>query len=148
MKSIIAIDPGASGGIAWSKQDGGGVETAPMPEGMTEICDFIRGLAASLVDPVCYIEKVGGYMPGNSGPAACKFARHMGHLEMALYANGVPTVQVTPNKWMKAIGSWPKDKTERKRAIKEEMARRFPHLKVTLKTADALGVFVYAKEQT
>jgi hypothetical protein len=41
---------------------------------------------------------------------------------------------------MKKLGTLPKDKPERKRAIRELMARRFPGLEVTLKTADALGL--------
>ena len=41
---------------------------------------------------------------------------------------------------MKRLGTLPKDKAEQKRAIREEMARRFPGLAVTLKTADALGM--------
>jgi uncharacterized protein YbjT (DUF2867 family) len=83
-------------------------------------------------------------MPGNSGPSAAKFARHCGHIEAALSALGIPTVFVLPAKWQKAIGGFPADKAERKRAIKEAMARRYPHLAVTLKTADALGLLSYA----
>ena len=51
------------------------------------------------------------------------------------------------HKWQAALGTWPKDKMQRKRAIKETMARRFPALNVTLKTADALGILCYARQQ-
>ena len=43
---------------------------------------------------------------------------------------------------MKKLCTLPKDKTDRKRASRELMARWFPGLEVTLKTADALGVLI------
>lgn len=146
MNRIIAIDPGASGGIAWVDVDGI-VRADPMPEGMSEQIDAIRGLAVMLMPASAVMERVGGYMPGNSGPAACKFARHCGHIEAALYTVGVPSTQVAPQTWQKSLGAMPKDKPERKRAIRELMARRYPHLKVTLKTADALGILTWAMNQ-
>ena len=86
-------------------------------------------------------------MPVNSVPAAVKFARHCGHIEAALYALGMPTEQVAPTVWQKHLGALPKDKRERKRAIKEVMARRYPGLDVTLKTADALGILTWAVDK-
>ena len=141
---IIAIDPGAGGGLAWRDRDGI-VHAEPMPDGMSAQIDRLREHAAYLPGATAYIERVGGYMPGNSGPAACKFARHCGHIEAACYAFGVPVVQVAPQTWMKALGALPKEKGDRKRAIKEAMARRFPHLSVTLKTADALGILCWSE---
>ena len=146
MKPIIAIDPGASGGIAWRDADGI-TRAEPMPTGMTAQADLLRSLVASLPGAVAVLEKVGGYMPGNSGPAACTFARHCGHLEAALYLLGVPSEQVAPGVWMKALGALPSEKPERKRAIREAMARRYPALAVTLKTADALGILTWATER-
>jgi len=49
---------------------------------------------------------------------------------------------------MAALGSLPADKTARKNAIKENVARRFPHLTVTLKTADALGMLAWAMNRS
>lgn len=143
-KAILAIDPGAGGGYAIQPAFGM-IEAAPMPEGMTAQIDAIRAMAVANPGLVAVMEKVGFHRPGNSAVASCKFARHVGHLEAALYSAGIPFTEVTPQKWMGAIGSWPADKGERKKAIKEEMARRFPHLKVTLGTADALGMMVYAQ---
>jgi hypothetical protein len=143
-RTLLAIDPGADGGWAWIDQDGI-VQSERMPEGMTAQVDRLRELAAGSPGLVCTIEKVGGYMPGNSGPAAATFARHCGHLEAMLYALSVPVFQVAPQKWQKALGTWPKEKQDRKRAIREEMQRRHPHLRVTLKTADALGILEWAR---
>ena len=139
----LAIDPGAAGGIAFADRDGI-VQAVPMPVGMTAQADLIREIAANNPGIECVIEQVGMYVKGNSGPAAATFARHCGHLDAILYCFGIPTTQVSPQKWMKSLGAMPKDKKERKNAIKEKMARLYPHLSVTLKTSDALGLYTYA----
>jgi hypothetical protein len=144
MKPILAIDPGVNGGIAWTGADGI-IQATKMPDGMTETIDFLRTLSIGNSSR-CILERTGTYQPGNSGPSAATFARHCGHLEAALYCLGVPTVQVTPQRWQKHFGALPKEKPERKRSIKELMSRRYPHLTVTLKTADALGILTYAIE--
>lgn len=142
MNPLLSIDPGASGGLAW--RDCETTHCENMPEGMTAQVDRLRSLKVEMPNLECFVERVGTYMPGNSGPAAAKFAWHCGSIVTALYALGIPTIQVTPQKWQKAIGTWAKDKSQRKREIKEAMARRYPHLSVTLKTADALGILTYA----
>lgn len=139
-KSLLAIDPGASGGFAWI-DDEGVVNTCKMPEGMTAQIDKLREMAVDGYDVI--IENVGFHMPGNSATATAKFARHVGHLEAACYTLAMPVTYVAPQTWMKAIGTWPKEKRERKAAIKEAMARLYPHLTVTLKTADALGLLTF-----
>ncbi len=145
---LLAIDPGASGGLAYRDLDGLVLAEA-MPAGMTAIVDRLRTLQIEIGPLTAVIEKVGGYMPGNSGPAAAKFARHCGHLEAACYALGIAELanQPTPQKWQAALGSLPKDKPERKRAIREAMQRAHPHLRVTLKTADALGLLAWGEGQ-
>lgn len=146
MKPIIAIDPGAAGGLAWTDWDGV-THAEPMPEGLTAQADRLRALAVELKGAVAIMEKVGTYMPGNSGPSAATFARHCGHLEAILYTLGIPADQVAPGVWQKVLGELPKEKADRKRQIKELMARRFPALSVTLKTADALGILTWATEK-
>ncbi len=143
MNPILAIDPGASGGYAWRDAEGI-VHAAALPEGMTAQIDALRELRAALPGLTAIMERVGGYMPGNSGPASCTFARHCGHLEAALYTLGIPVRQVAPQTWMKSLGALPREKADRKRAIRELMARRYPHLTVTLATADALGILTWA----
>lgn len=151
-RPIIAIDPGASGGIAWIDGDGT-VSAERMPDGMAAQCDRLRSIAAVLGSgAVAVMERVGAYMPGNAGTGAVKFARHCGHLEAALYCFGVPVEQVAPATWMKVCGPLPKGmdpsaKLARKRAIKDAVARRFPRLTVTLSTADALGILWWAMQR-
>ena len=162
MKVLLAIDPGASGGLAW--RDGTGAICAmKMPETPSDILAAISDLGANF----CVIENVGGYQPGNSGPAAATFARHVGNLEMALLALKIPHKYVAPTTWMNAvcptrarltkgekIGLDPealrsklsKAKQQRKNDIKTEMQRRYPGMRITLATADALGILTYLME--
>lgn len=144
---IIGIDPGAQGGIAWKEGDEP-VQAVKMPSGMTEQLDFLFSLVAPQVTPqvTVFLEKVGLHRQGNSASSSAKFARHCGHLEAGLYMLSVPVKQVAPIVWQKKVfGALPRDKMERKRAIKEEMARQHPHLKVTLATSDALGILTWGK---
>lgn len=140
---FLAIDPGAGGGLAWTDRDGV-VHAEKMPGGMTAQADRLRALAAELPGLRAVVEKAGTYRPGNSGPAACAFARHCGHLEAMLYVLGVPAEQVAPGVWMRALGELPPEKADRKRAVRELMARRYPALAVTMSTADALGILTWA----
>ena len=146
MNRLITIDPGAKGGIAWRDTDGE-VYAINMPDGMTAQVDELRNLSYCAMPVRIVSEKVGYHRPGNNATASCKFARHCGHIEAATYCLGIPTTQVAPNVWMKVLGALPKDKKQRKKAIKEEVQRRFPHLKVTLYTADALGILIWATQQ-
>lgn len=148
MQTIIAIDPGINGGIATLDEDGI-VRAIPMPDGMTSIIDTLRNERAQLGPSVrAVIENVGQYRPGNSGPSAVNFARHVGNIESALYCLCIPTEKVTPQKWQKSLATFSKEHDERKKQIKELMARRHPDLTVTLKTADALGILAWAMKGT
>ena len=157
----IAIDPGLSGAIAWEHNGDVSVQKMPdTPTGIFECLKWMSGIGKFSGTMECQVERVGGYMPGNSGPAAVTFARHCGHIDMALIALGIPTLTpVSPAVWQKAVcGALPKAeakadkrakakaKQDRKNAIKDLMQRRYPHLKVTLNTADALGILTYMME--
>jgi hypothetical protein len=143
---VICVDPGQNGGIAWLDEQGR-VVADTMPESMTEIHSYFENFSFYSTDHkdcMAFIEKTGGYVPGNSGPGAVKYAKHIGHIEMALYAAGIPCEQIAPAVWMRALGVPPKlGKTERKNWIKDYVQRHFPSLKVTLKTSDALGMLLY-----
>ena len=145
-KMIIAIDPGVSGGIAFATNDMNPItaDAIKMPDTPKGIYDTLMSLKEGVEDVRCICEKVGTYRPGNSAISACKFAKHTGVLEMALIALQIPSVYVSPNKWMKAtFGALPKEKTPRKNEIKNRMEQQYPHLKVILATSDALGILTY-----
>lgn len=147
MKTIIAIDPGASGGIAIS---GKTIGAQGMPDDM-ELRDIIAELgerAKHLHEVVCYLEQVGGYIAGNPAPGSAmfNFGDGYGYIRGCLAMAHIKTVLVRPQKWQAGIpGIGPKMKSAvRKRALKEHAARLYPNEKVTLKTADALCLLDYA----
>ena len=145
---LIALDPGEKGGIA--VLDGNEMHTYTMPTPYPDIYLVLKGLQEEFGITTCVLEKVGNGMPGQSSKATATFARHNGHLEMALYALGIQTEEVTPQKWQKfysnSIGTAKGlTKTEWKNKLKGLAQRIFPREKVTLNTADAILLAHYGK---
>lgn len=144
--TLIAIDPGANGGFAVECENDK-VVCIKMPKKPEDILYTLREISIRNQGMQAIVERVGTYMPGNSGPAAATFAEHVGGLKMALIATGIPTTFVAPVTWIRGIGVPSKlDKQVRKNAIKQAMQRRYPDTKVTLWNADALGILTWAKE--
>ena len=144
-RCVIAIDPGANGGIATLFH--GKVEAknlSPDVDGMGVLVGTINTL--SFMDECRIVmEDVGFHRQGNSAQASAKFGRNVGRVEGAIMATlGEEPERVQPKAWQKALGPLPKDKMERKRAIRDMMQAEFPHLKVTLATGDALGILCWA----
>lgn len=150
MKYIIGIDPGINGAIVTIREDGELCEVKRMPETPKDIIDYLRNLIFWGSDTVCYLEDVGQGMPGQSSSATAKFARHNGHLEMALIAIGIKTVKVKPQKWEKSYSlgkSKDFSKTEWKRKLKEKAQQLFPEVLVTYVNADALLIAEYGRHE-
>ncbi len=174
MKPKLAIDPGLSGAFAWTDEFGD-VHTEPMPEGMTAQVDFLRSLKCQIPNIIATREDVGFHKKGNSASGSATFAGHCQALDAAMYALGIPTTKpVRPQTWQKT-GGWSVTKhlpagykampegtkdernakararsaAERahKNEIREAMQRGYPHLKVTLKTADALAILSWVLAQ-
>jgi len=167
-KTIIGCDPGASGGFAVRHVDGN-VQAYKMPDTLTDIRDLVEGISQRHMEEniIVYCERVGGYVSGNAGPSAAKFAAHVGALKMLFCCLRLPQEYPTPQKWMdvfigkqvytekKTDGYTPqawkvvlaKRKQIRKNKIKEKAQQIYAHLKVTLATSDALGILHYACEQ-
>ena len=151
MKTIIAIDPGVSGGLAVSVF--GVVGCRPMPATGGDLVALLRGIKVSSdrsrVETVCVMEATSGYA-GRAQPAsyAYRFGENAGFLKGVIQTLGMRLELVRPQVWQKAFGlgtaSACASKTIWKNKLKGEAQRRFPHLEVTLKTADALLILEYA----
>jgi len=161
-KTIICIDPGMSGAI--SCRIDGKAHAFNMPDTPKDILLLILSLKDE--NAFCWIEQTGTYMSGESAPAAVTFARHCGHLDMALLAANIAHDTVLAAKWQHAVIGKPnhpkipketpakerrqilaKRKAERKNKIKSKMQCLYPDIKVTLKNADALGILTWAEIQ-
>lgn len=139
MKKLIAIDPGKLGAIAVYID--GTVEAYPMPPTPTDIFSLLEEMSKN---SVCYLERVHG-MPKQKGMFT--FGQGYGWLEMALLALEIPTVSVTPQKWQRSLELGVKSNmtdTQRKNKLKARAQQLYPHLKITLATADALLILNYA----
>jgi len=150
MNCNIAIDPGASGGIAWRDNDGI-VFTAPMPDTPGGVLSTLRNILANTPAPATVaLEKVGGYTGGTGQPGSAmfKFGQGYGFLQGVLMALNARIELVTPQAWQRALGLGTRDKTQSKadwkRKLRSEAERLFPGANVTLKTADALLILEYA----
>lgn len=150
---VIGIDPGKNGGIAVLSGDGFVEDVCKMPCTPRDLYDYLRGIFARYDGAlVCYMEDVGHGMPGQSSKATATFARHCGHLEMALLSLGISVNTITPNKWMKAyqLGkSSDYTKTEWKNRLRSKAQQLFPSLgsRLTLSTSDALLIAEYGRKE-
>ena len=151
MRSVIAIDPGMSGGVAvrWFEK----TDCWPMPETQGDLLERLReiktiaGLEGD--ELVCVLEEVSGFAgKAQPGSAMFRFGEHFGFIKGVVQALGIRLVLVRPQTWQKGFGlgtaSACASKSEWKNKLKAEAQRRFPHLNVTLKKADALLILEHS----
>jgi hypothetical protein len=143
-----------SGGVAvrWFEK----TDCWPMPETQGDLLERLReiktiaGLEGD--ELVCVLEEVSGFAgKAQPGSAMFRFGEHFGFIKGVVQAMGLRLVLVRPQVWQKGFGvgkaSACASKTEWKNKLKAEAQRRFPHLNVTLKTADALLLLEYAVKE-
>ena len=146
---ILGIDPGAGGAMAvWNK---GISKIYKCPKDTEVMADIVK--ESLYINKTKNIGKVFAYMelvhamPHDGRSSLFKFGTNYGKWLGILGAYKVPTTLVYPQKWMKY---WkdklniklPKDKPERKRALKE-IASHYTDKKVTLYNADAILITMY-----
>lgn len=142
--TTLAIDPGLSGGLAWA-DDGVVFQPIPMPESEKFIVIALRDLRPDFA----VIEDIPWMVKQRVNPASLsKLHRNCGVLHGCLRAMDVPICPVSPQVWQARFGVSEKTYAVRKRRLKEEAQRRYPDLKVTLDTADALLILDWALQET
>jgi hypothetical protein len=150
MNTIIGIDPGVTGGIAWIADGKPCVEK--MPDTLQDLWELLRDIQyhefATPRNPgehgcKAYIEHVHS-SPQMGVKSAFTFGQGYGRLEMALTAAGIPFERVLPRKWQTALKCLTKgDKNVSKRRAQE----LYPQLKITHATADSLLIATYGTRQ-
>lgn len=149
--SILAIDPGAKGGLVYGEYQNPASVNMPAdldtPEGLIELLDLLVDVRSNFPNIRAVVEKVGGYV-GEAQPASSAFK--FGGADMAikamLVASRIPYTLVSPVTWQKHLdlpkrGRTPKGKAQHKRDLRDAAQALFPGRKVTLQTADALLLF-------
>jgi crossover junction endodeoxyribonuclease RuvC len=138
MKTIIGIDPGVNGAIAWIQAGKPCVEK--MPDTLADLWELIESIKYGN-DCRAYIEAVHS-SPQMGVKSSFTFGQGYGRLEMALTAAEIPFERVRPQVWQKSMGCLTKgDKNVSKRKAQE----MFPQLKITHATADALLIAEYGR---
>lgn len=170
INTLIAVDPGANGGIATMTNK----ETViySMPDNPVDLFHLLSE-AHNPFRTRMVIERVGGFVRGayegsfTPGNAMFGFGKKVGWVEMAAAAlglvDGETFIQVTPEKWQRDLGVEPRrkhkegkktvydeTKTEFKNRLKSMAKDKFPELadRITLKTSDALLLLDWLTRRT
>ena len=155
-KNIIAIDPGASGGIATFANEK--IHAVKMPKNVRDLKLFLDFQKNTYSDLVVYIEKVQAYSNGDDAPGKKfginKMLKNYAELLTVIKLLGIPFVEVYPVSWQSTLGLKIKNteklplnkfKTVRKNLYKKYAENSFPEIKkVTLATSDALCLVSFA----
>lgn len=150
MGIVIGIDSGANGGVCVLYPDKAAF-AAPIGS-ITEICDILETAEKYAKEKSysleCFVEEVTGYIGGKPQPASRSFVlgKSYGSILGLLVGLEIPFRTVRPQKWQTGLsGVRGIEYTARKRRLKEIAAERYPQLKPTLKTADAILIADYGK---
>lgn len=175
MTTLCAIDPGASGGFAW-KWPGCKAVAMKMPATDGDVIKLVKhiisgqnsfelvtndpevakfmGLALKTEpnpETIFYLEnlvKFAGKQCSQSTIAT--YAAGWGALKGCVQYSGSTLHLVPPQRWLAALGLGKRGErtpTQWKNHLKAHAQRIFPHLDVTLATADALCILHYAMDQ-
>ena len=136
----IGIDPGKSGGICVYNPYRDSVDINKMPDTVHGVVMLMRSIVAQYdgEDIRLVLEKVHS-MPGQGVASTFTFGQGYGQLQGVIAALGLSCIEVIPNRWMKVIGTMPKDKAERKKFIKDWVEKRSGE-SIPLYVADAVAI--------
>ena len=139
---IIGIDPGAKGGVAIYDETKDKMVLHKCPETPKEMAAIINTARIKDNNVFCVIEKVHAF-PTDARSSAFKFGCNFGKWLGILGAYDIPTLEVTPQVWMRPLQPLSKIKRERKNELKQIAINLFPENKITLSTSDAALMVVW-----
>ncbi len=151
--TILAIDPGASGGLAWGVGTAASPATANMPANASDLASLVDAIDAEALAPLhAFVELVGGFIgKGQPGSAMFTFGQNYGQILGVLAALEIPTTLVRPQKWQAAMSLGNSATHASKSKWKSHLATRakqlYPKSKITLATADAVLIWHAAKTE-
>jgi hypothetical protein len=144
--NYLAIDPGSAGGIAFEIDNI--VEAIAMPDTVVDLVDQVRSLKLKGCT-TAFLEEIPKFA-GPNGAAMIKLGIRYGEVRGVLAAFCFRVIELSPKAWQKtlALGSKQNHGTRWKNHLKERAQALYPHLSVTLKTADALLILEAGKRTT
>lgn len=119
MTIYLGIDPGASGALAWLEGDE--LTIRDMPATAQEVAEWLvefPNTRAAIEIPAA--------MPNQSSSTTAKQFRHVGELVGMLTALRISFVEVTPQKWQKAVGVPSKKTTDKVKPSVKVAQNRWP----------------------
>jgi hypothetical protein len=153
---VIGVDPGKSGGIAWTHEDG--MRAEKMPDTIKGVWDLISHIVndsamiyrhtefRAYLEQVCVAPSFENSESGKKNnhrmgaKSAFTFGNGFGHLEMALTAAGIPFERVSPKKWQTSMGCLTGGNKTISKARAQEL---FPSIKCTHAISDCLLITEY-----
>ena len=145
-KIYIGIDPGKSGAMCIIEDEF--IKACPCPDNIQDMA-LIFAMAISVNTTktvVAYIEKVWA-RPTDGRASIWKFAENYGMWLGIAGAYEIDLQTVAPQTWIKYFETPKMEKANRKRYLRDKARSMYPDLKkVSLKTADAILIATYAKE--
>ena len=142
----IGIDPGKNGGIGFIYNETAYCRRCPATVfEMAEELKTCLDLAPDITKKA--IIEVNHSMPKQGVKSVFSHGENYGKWLGILAALNIPYVQVSPGKWMNHYGTQPKERKDRKNNLKHLAQQRFPELKITLNTSDAILLANYLKEK-
>lgn len=145
MKAVLAIDPGARGGIAVIT-DKKIIRCDKCPNNISHMSIMINRIVKNCHEKSynleAYIEKVHAF-PTDARNSAFKFGMNYGMWLGILASNDIIPTKVSPKKWQKKFQPLSKLKKERKKELRQLATKMFPKVKVTYMNCDALLIANY-----
>lgn len=144
---LVAIDPGASGGIVWKHE---GLHAVRMPPTDFDVVNLLAGIACKSELVELYVEEpplfTGKNIPGSS---VGKMMFNFGLIYGAAVALGWKVHRVRPHAWQKAhpVGKKADHGAGWKRHLKARASELYPDHAVTLCTSDAFLIYDAAIRQ-
>lgn len=101
---LIAVDPGQSGGIVWSKTGEPEIYADKMPPTDVEVCQYIADVSLKAKDVELYLEEpsTAGYGPKIPAASIARLAQNYGMIYGAAVAMGWKIHRVKPQAWQAA----------------------------------------------
>ena len=152
-KIVIGIDPGASGGLCIFYPDGKKIAYGAKKEkSYSEILKEVSEYAKVEGYEICaYLEQLSGFQRGRfqmMSRQAFVMGTSYGKIIGAMEALSIPFWTITPQRWQKSL---PLHKTENQTDYKRQLSnlakQRYPQLKPTLQTCDAILIAEYGNTQ-
>lgn len=143
--AYLGIDPGKSGGVAVVSPRGRLIWAIKMPQTERDLWDELN----PLVHTRALIEKPNLGHPLTSKHSMAKLYGNYCSLRMALIGSKIEFEEITPAKWMRGMSIPARQKsmtsTQWKNVLKQKAQQLAPHEKVTLATADAILIAMFAR---